>query len=188
MILIIDNYDSFVDMLAMYVRELGYATKIVRNDEIDLQDIEREDPSHIIISPGPCTPNEAGISMSVIKQFYQEYPILGVCLGHQAIGAVFGGDVVKYTPPVHGRISKIFHHREGLFTGLPDGFNVTRYHSLTLNPETLPDCLEKSAWLEDGSVMAISHKEYPLYGVQFHPEAYLTEHGHALLKNFLEIE
>ncbi len=186
MILIIDNYDSFVDILAMYVRELGYATKIVRNDAVDLQDIEREKPSHLIVSPGPCTPNEAGVSLSAIKHFYKALPILGVCLGHQAIAQVFGAKVEKYTPPIHGITSSISHTGNDVFKDIPSPYMVTRYHSLTVSEDGFPVCLEKTAWLNDGSVMALRHKEHPVYGVQFHPEAYMTEHGHALIKNFLE--
>jgi anthranilate synthase component 2 len=191
MILMIDNYDSFTYNLVQYFGELGGAMRVFRNDEITLAEIEKLAPSHIIISPGPCTPKEAGISVPAIKHFAGKIPILGVCLGHQSMGEAFGGDVVRAKRVMHGKISQIHHRGEGVFKGLNNPFNATRYHSLVIKQETLPECLQVTAWTQnpDGSIeeiMGVKHKTLPLEGVQFHPESILTEHGHQLLKNFLD--
>jgi anthranilate synthase component 2 len=191
MILMIDNYDSFTYNLVQYFGELGCEMRVFRNDELTLADIETLAPSHIIISPGPCTPKEAGVSVPTIKHFAGKIPILGVCLGHQSIGEAFGGDVVRAQRVMHGKISQIHHRGEGVFKGLNNPFNATRYHSLVIKQETLPDCLEVTAWTQnpDGSIeeiMGVKHKTLPLEGVQFHPESILTEHGHQLLKNFID--
>ena len=190
MLLMIDNYDSFTYNVVQYLAELGAEVKVVRNDEISVDDIEALKPSHIVISPGPCTPNEAGISMGVIDRFRGVIPILGVCLGHQSIGQVYGGAVVRAPRVMHGKTSEIFHTGVGVFSGLPSPFVATRYHSLVLAPESLPDTLEVTAWtsFEDGSmeaIMGVRQVADGVEGVQFHPESILTEHGHALLNNFL---
>ena len=190
MLLMIDNYDSFTYNVVQYLAELGAEVKVVRNDEISVDDVQALKPSHIVISPGPCTPNEAGISMGVIDQFRGVIPILGVCLGHQSIGQVYGGAVVRAPRVMHGKTSEIFHTGVGVFSGLPSPFVATRYHSLVLAPESLPDTLEVTAWtsFEDGSmeaIMGVRQVADGVEGVQFHPESILTEHGHALLKNFL---
>ncbi len=192
MLLMIDNYDSFTFNIVQYLCELGAEVKVVRNDEITLEDIARLKPERLVISPGPCTPNEAGISMAAIREFAGKLPILGVCLGHQSIGAVFGGNVIRAREVMHGKLSPIHHEGKGVFAGLPSPFNATRYHSLVVERASFPDCLEITAWtqLPDGSmdeVMGLQHRTLPIQGVQFHPESILTEHGHALLKNFLEI-
>lgn len=191
MILMIDNYDSFTFNLVQYLGELGAEVLVKRNDEISLDEIAALSPSHIVISPGPCTPNEAGISMDVIRRFGASLPILGVCLGHQAIGQVYGGKVVHAGQVMHGKTSMVSHTGKGVFRDLPSPYEVTRYHSLVIKQTSLPECLELTAWTEneDGSVeeiMGVRHKEFPVEGVQFHPESILTEHGHALLKNFLD--
>jgi anthranilate synthase component 2 len=191
MLLMIDNYDSFTWNLVQYFGELGADMRVVRNDEIDLAGIEAMAPSHIVISPGPCTPNEAGISVAAIKHFAGRIPLLGVCLGHQAIGAAFGGRIIRAKRVMHGKISAIHHAGQGVFRGLANPFNATRYHSLVIEQESLPDCLEVTAWTEnpDGSIeeiMGVRHRSLPIEGVQFHPESILTEHGHQLLANFLE--
>jgi anthranilate synthase component 2 len=191
MILMIDNYDSFTYNLVQYFGELGAAMRVFRNDEISIADIEKLAPSHIVISPGPCTPKEAGISVPAIKHFAGKIPILGVCLGHQSMGEAFGGDIVRAKRVMHGKISQIYHNGEGVFKGLNNPFNATRYHSLVIKQETLPDCLQVTAWTQnpDGSIeeiMGVKHKTLALEGVQFHPESILTEHGHQLLKNFLD--
>ena len=191
MLLMIDNYDSFTYNLVQYCGELGAEVRVVRNDQATVAEIAAMQPERIIISPGPCTPNEAGISMDVIRRFKGEVPILGVCLGHQSIGQVFGGEVVHAREVMHGKTSEIFHTDRDVFAGLDNPFTATRYHSLVVKKETLPDCLEVTAWTRhaDGSVdeiMGLRHKAYPISGVQFHPESILTEHGHALLKNFLD--
>ena len=191
MILMIDNYDSFTFNLVQYLLELGAEVKVKRNDEITPAEIRALAPSHIVISPGPCTPNEAGISMEVVRQLGSVIPTLGVCLGHQAIGQVFGGRVVRAGQVMHGKTSMIHHRGKGVFRGLPSPYEATRYHSLVIEKSSLPDCLEMTAWTEteDGAleeIMGVRHRELPLEGVQFHPEAILTRHGHALLKNFLE--
>jgi len=187
MILIIDNYDSFVYNLARYVSELGHARSVVRNNAITLDEIARLAPSHIIISPGPCTPNEAGISNAVIDRFGAGVPILGVCLGHQCIGQVYGGRVVRGKQPVHGKISPIRHDATGIFHGLPSPFNATRYHSLIVSRADLPDDLMVTAQSPDGEIMGLRHRNHPVVGVQFHPEAVLTEGGYTLLQNFLKL-
>ncbi|MDA8912320.1 aminodeoxychorismate/anthranilate synthase component II [Pseudomonadales bacterium] len=190
MLLMIDNYDSFTYNVVQYLAELGAEVKVVRNDEISVDDVQALKLSHIVISPGPCTPNEAGISMEVIDRFRGVIPILGVCLGHQSIGQVYGGAVVRAPRVMHGKTSEIFHTGVGVFSGLPSPFVATRYHSLVLAPESLPDTLEVTAWtsFEDGSmeaIMGVRQVADGVEGVQFHPESILTEHGHALLNNFL---
>ena len=191
MLLMIDNYDSFTFNLVQYLQALGAEVKVVRNDALSVDDIERLAPERIVISPGPCTPNEAGVSVAVIERLGSRVPILGVCLGHQSIGQAYGGDVVRAGRIMHGKTSAIRHEGKGVFAGLPDGYEATRYHSLVVDKATLPEALEVTAWTEnaDGSVeeiMGLRHREHPVEGVQFHPESILTEHGHALLKNFLE--
>ncbi len=185
MIVVIDNYDSFVYNLARYIEELGAKTKVVRNDAITLDEIEKINPSHIVISPGPCAPLQAGISMDVIQRFGAEIPVLGVCLGHQAIGQVYGGVVQRAKQPLHGKASPVMHDAKGLFAGLPQPLLVGRYHSLIVAEENFPDALEITARSMEGEVMALQHKIHPVYGVQFHPESVLTECGYQLLKNFM---
>ncbi len=185
MILLIDNYDSFVYNLARYVNQLGFASQVIRNDAITLNGIEQLNPSHIILSPGPCTPNEAGITLDVIQHFANKIPILGICLGHQAIGQAFGGAVIKAPTPTHGKASLIYHDARGIFQGIEMPFKAGRYHSLILSESTLPDVLQVTARTADGVIMAIQHIEYPIVGLQFHPESVLTEHGYALLLNFV---
>ena len=191
MLLMIDNYDSFTWNLVQYFCELGADMRVVRNDELTVAQVAELKPAKIVISPGPCTPNEAGISMETIRTFAGQIPILGVCLGHQSIGQVFGGEVVRARRVMHGKLSPMYHKGQGVFAGLPSPFMATRYHSLVVKKETLPDCLEITAWtqLDDGSVdeiMGLRHRTLDVEGVQFHPESILSEHGHALLKNFLE--
>ena len=186
MLLMIDNYDSFTYNIVQYFGELGVEVKTFRNDEITLDEVAALQPERICLSPGPCTPNEAGICIALLQQFAGKLPILGVCLGHQAIGAAFGGKVVRAREVMHGKTSLIAHTGVGVFKGLPSPYTVTRYHSLAIERASLPDCLDVTAWTDDGEIMAVRHKEYPLEGVQFHPESILSEHGHALLKNFLE--
>jgi anthranilate synthase/aminodeoxychorismate synthase-like glutamine amidotransferase len=186
MILVIDNYDSFVFNLVRYLEELGQPSIVRRNDEITLDDVSTLRPSHILISPGPCSPNEAGISNDIIYNFGSTIPILGVCLGHQCIGQVYGGVVKKALRPVHGKVHAIVHNQTGIFQGLPSPLSVTRYHSLIIEEASLPDCLEVTARTHEGEIMAVVHKKWPVVGVQFHPEAVLTEGGHALLANFLK--
>jgi anthranilate synthase component 2 len=186
MLLMIDNYDSFTYNLVQYLGELGEEVKVLRNDEITLEGIEQLAPARIVISPGPCTPNEAGISVPLVKHFAGKVPILGVCLGHQSIGQALGGRIVHARQLMHGKTSVIHHDGRGVFRGLPDGFTATRYHSLAIERASLPGCLVVSAWSEDGEIMGVRHKELAVEGVQFHPESILTEHGHQLLKNFLE--
>ncbi|MEY3007518.1 MAG: hypothetical protein RI942_1860 [Pseudomonadota bacterium] len=193
MLLMIDNYDSFTFNVVQYLGELGAEVKVVRNDEITVADIESLKPERIVISPGPCTPNEAGISMETIRAFAGRLPILGICLGHQSIGQVFGGDVVRARAVMHGKTSSIYHTGKGVFHNLPSPYIATRYHSLVVDKATLPDCLEMTAWTQtaDGGVdeiMGFRHKAFAIEGVQFHPESILTEHGHALLENFLKLE
>ena len=185
MLLMIDNYDSFTYNLVQYFSELGEKVAVYRNDEITLDKIAQLNPERIVISPGPCTPNEAGISLAVINQFSQNIPVLGVCLGHQSIGQAFGGRVVHAKQLMHGKTSPIFHHDTGVFRGLPNPFTATRYHSLVVERATLPDCLEITAWTEDGEIMGIRHKTLAIEGIQFHPESILSEHGHQMLENFL---
>lgn len=185
MILVIDNYDSFTYNLVQYLGELGAEVVVHRNDEIDLDGIAKLKPDHILISPGPCTPNEAGISLALIERFKGEIPILGVCLGHQSIGQAFGGDVVRADQLMHGKTSDILHDGRTLFEGIPSPFTATRYHSLIVKRDTLPDCLEISAETSDGTIMGLRHKEYVVEGVQFHPESIMTDSGLRILRNFL---
>ena len=185
MLLMIDNYDSFTYNLVQYLGELGQDVRTVRNDAITLAEIERLAPERIVISPGPCTPNEAGISVPLLRHFAGRLPILGVCLGHQAIGAAFGGRIVRARELMHGKTSLIEHTGKGVFEGLPSPYTVIRYHSLAIERSSLPDCLEITATTVDGEIMRVRHRELPIEGVQFHPESILTEHGHALLRNFL---
>jgi anthranilate synthase/aminodeoxychorismate synthase-like glutamine amidotransferase len=185
MILMIDNYDSFTYNLVQYFGELGAEVKVVRNDEIAVEDIAKAGASHIVLSPGPCTPDEAGITLEVISKV-SNTPILGVCLGHQAIGQAFGGKVVRARQVMHGKVSRIRHDAAGVFAGIPDDFVATRYHSLVVQRAGLPDCLAVTAESDDGEIMGLRHRSLPVEGVQFHPEALLTEHGHRMLQNFLQ--
>ncbi len=185
-ILVIDNYDSFTFNLVQYLGELGETPLIYRNDQISIDEIRELAPERILISPGPCTPDEAGISMDVIRQFSGKLPIFGVCLGHQSMAQVFGGSVIRAPRLMHGKTSPIEHDQQGIFAGLPTPFTATRYHSLIVD-EPLPDCLVRTAWTAEGELMGLRHKEHPTFGVQFHPESILTEHGHQMLKNFLEV-
>ena len=187
MLLVIDNYDSFTYNLVQYFGELGAEMKVVRNDKMSLEEITELAPDLICISPGPCTPDEAGISCDVIREFGGKIPILGVCLGHQSIGQVFGGDVIRATELMHGKTSSILHEGKSIFKGLPSPFTATRYHSLIVQRDTLPDCLEITAETEDGVIMGLKHKEMEIHGVQFHPESILTEHGKEMLKNFIDL-
>ena len=193
MILMIDNYDSFTYNLVQYLGELGADVRVDRNDEITLEEIEALAPERIMLSPGPCTPTEAGISLDVIKHFKGKLPVFGVCLGHQSIGQAFGGEIVRANQIMHGKTSPVFHKGEGVFKGLQNPFTATRYHSLVIDKNSLPDCLEITAWTENENgdmdeIMGVRHKEYAIEGVQFHPESILTEHGHDMLKNFLEMK
>jgi anthranilate synthase component 2 len=185
MILLIDNYDSFVYNLARYVRELGDQPLVRRHDAVDIDEILSLSPSHIIISPGPCSPKEAGISTEVVRRLGSRIPVLGVCLGHQCIGAAYGGEIARASLPMHGKISRIHHSGQGIFAGLPSPFAATRYHSLVIAPASVPPSLTVTATSEDGEIMAVQHTQYPVYGVQFHPESVLTEHGYRLLDHFL---
>jgi anthranilate synthase component 2 len=185
MLLMIDNYDSFTYNLVQYFGELGEDVRVVRNDAIDIKGVSALAPARIVISPGPCTPNEAGVSVSLVREFAGKLPILGVCLGHQAIGQAFGGRIGHAGRVMHGKTSDIRHAGKGVFAGLPSPFRATRYHSLVIERASLPDCLEITAESEDGEIMGVQHRQFALEGVQFHPESILTEHGHALLKNFL---
>ena len=186
MLVMIDNYDSFTYNLVQYLGELGEEVKTFRNDEITIEEIEALKPDRIMLSPGPCTPNEAGISLAVIEHFSGKVPLMGVCLGHQSIGQAFGGKVVHAKQIMHGKTSQMTHTGVGVFKGLESPYTITRYHSLVVERATLPDCFEVTAWTDDGEIMGFRHKELAVEGVQFHPESILTEHGHALLKNFLE--
>jgi anthranilate synthase component 2 len=186
MLLMIDNYDSFTYNLVQYFAELGADVVVHRNDEISVEQVAEINPDQLVISPGPCTPTEAGISVAAIQRFAGKIPILGVCLGHQSIGQAFGGKIIHAKQLMHGKTSQIHHHGNSVFTGLPSPFTATRYHSLVIERETMPDCLEITAWTDDGEIMGVRHKTLPVHGVQFHPESILTEHGHAMLKNFLE--
>ncbi len=193
MLLMIDNYDSFTYNLVQYFGELGAEVRVFRNDRITLEDIEALAPSHLVISPGPCTPDEAGISVAAIRRFAGHIPILGVCLGHQAIGQAFGGRIIHASAIMHGKTSPVYHRGEGVFRGLPSPFQATRYHSLVIDPDALPECLEVTAWTETPTgereeIMGVRHRELAVEGVQFHPESILTEHGHRLLANFLGVE
>ena len=185
MLLMIDNYDSFTYNLVQYLGELGQDVKVVRNDELSVEEIERLAPERIVLSPGPCTPNEAGVSLEVIRRMAGKVPLLGVCLGHQAIGQAFGGKIVHAKTLMHGKISQIHHANKGVFEGLPSPYNATRYHSLAIERASCPPELEVTAWTEDGEIMGVRHRSLPVEGVQFHPESILTEHGHELLRNFL---
>jgi anthranilate synthase/aminodeoxychorismate synthase-like glutamine amidotransferase len=187
MLLVIDNYDSFTYNLVQYFGELGAEMEIYRNDQITLDEIREKAPSHICVSPGPCTPNEAGISCDVIREFGRNTPLLGVCLGHQSIGQVFGGDVVRADVLMHGKTSPIHHKGQSVFAGLESPFEATRYHSLIVKRDTLPDCFQVTAETEDGIIMGLQHKDFPVHGVQFHPESILTASGKVILKNFLEL-
>ena len=186
MLLMIDNYDSFTYNLVQYFGELGEEVRVFRNDAITPEEIAAMKPDHIVISPGPCSPNEAGISVATIKRFAGKVPLLGVCLGHQSIGAAFGGEIVHAKKPMHGKTSLVHHLGKGVFAGMPNPFTATRYHSLAIRRETLPDCLEVTAWTDDGEIMGVRHKTLEVEGVQFHPESILTEHGHDMLSNFLK--
>jgi len=186
MLLMIDNYDSFTYNLVQYFGELGETVHTFRNDEITLDRVAELKPDRICISPGPCTPHEAGISVPLLQRFAGQIPILGVCLGHQSIGAAFGGTVVRAREIMHGKVSAIAHTGVGVFHGLPSPFKVTRYHSLAIERASLPACLEVTAWTDDGEIMGVRHRQFDVQGVQFHPEAILSEHGHALLKNFMQ--
>ncbi len=186
MLLMIDNYDSFTYNLVQYFGELGAKVKVFRNDEISLEQIASMQPAHLVISPGPCSPAEAGISVAAIREFAGKLPILGVCLGHQSIGAAFGGRIVHAQRLMHGKTSPVHHLDKGVFRGLPNPLICTRYHSLAIERESLPDCLEVTAWTEDGEIMGVRHKTLDVEGVQFHPESILTERGHDLLRNFLD--
>ena len=191
MILMIDNYDSFTYNLVQYFGELGAEVEVHRNDQITVAEVAAKKPSHIVLSPGPCTPNEAGICLELLAKLQGQFPILGVCLGHQSMGQAFGGTVVRARQVMHGKTSPVHHSQQGVFAGLPSPFTATRYHSLIVEKSSLPDCFEITAWTQhaDGSmdeIMGLRHKTLPIEGVQFHPESILTEHGHAMLKNFLE--
>jgi anthranilate synthase component 2 len=181
----IDNYDSFTYNLVQYLGELGEDVRVVRNDELTVGEIEKLAPERIVVSPGPCTPNEAGVSLELISRLAGRVPILGVCLGHQAIGQAFGGRVIHAGTLMHGKVSAIHHTGAGVFRGLPSPYNATRYHSLAIERSSCPEALEVTAWSEDGEIMGVRHRTLPVEGVQFHPESILTEHGHALLRNFL---
>jgi len=185
MLLMIDNYDSFTYNLVQYLGELGEDVKVVRNDELSVEGIEGLAPERLVLSPGPCTPNEAGVTLEVIHRFKGRVPILGVCLGHQAIGQAFGGKVVHAKTLMHGKVSRVHHSGAGVFSGLPTPYDATRYHSLAIDRESCPAELEVTAWTEDGEIMGVRHRTLPVEGVQFHPESILTQHGHALLLNFL---
>ncbi len=185
-LLMVDNYDSFTFNIVQYFGELGAEVEVFRNDEITLEGIAERRPDRLVISPGPCSPAEAGISVAAIKHFAGKLPILGVCLGHQSIGAAFGGTIVRAQELMHGKTSVITTTRQGVFAGLPEQFTVNRYHSLAIERATCPKALAVTAWTEDGEIMGVRHKELDIEGVQFHPESILTEHGHAMLKNFLE--
>ena len=192
MLLMIDNYDSFTYNIVQYFGELNQEVKVVRNDQVTLEDIERWQPKYLVIGPGPCSPTEAGISIPAINHFAGKIPLLGVCLGHQAIGQAFGGNIIRAKTVMHGRLSYMPHSDKGIFSNLPSPFAATRYHSLVIEQETLPDCLEVTCWTNqpDGTIeeiMGVKHKTLPVEGVQFHPESILSEHGHQIFKNFLDI-
>ena len=186
MLLMIDNYDSFTYNLVQYLAEIGQEVEVVRNDKISIEEINKLNPRYIVISPGPCTPNEAGISLELIEAFKGKIPILGVCLGHQSIGQAFGGKIVHAQTIMHGKTSKRSHNNKGVFRGIKNPFIATRYHSLVIEKQTLPNCFDITAWTDDNEIMGIKHKELAIEGVQFHPESILSEHGHDLLKNFLD--
>ena len=186
MLLMIDNYDSFTYNLAQYLSEIGQEVKVYRNDKITIEEVNKLNPKYIVISPGPCTPNEAGISLELINSFKGKVPILGVCLGHQSIGQAFGGKIIHAQTIMHGKTSQIFHENTGVFNGIKSPFTATRYHSLVIDKKSLPDCFDITAWTDDNEIMGIKHKDLPIEGVQFHPESILSEYGHDLLKNFLD--
>ena len=186
MLLMIDHYDSFTYTIVQYFAELGQEVLVKCNDEIDLAGIEALKPDYIVVGPGPCSPKEAGVSVDVIRHFAGKIPVLGVCLGHQSMGYAFGGDIVRAQTLMHGKVSAVQHIGAGVFAGLPNPVTCTRYHSLVIDRASLPDCLEITAWTDDGEIMGVRHKTLPLEGVQFHPEALLTEHGHDMLRNFLQ--
>ena len=187
MILVVDNYDSFTYNLVHYLAELGADTRVIRNDAMGVDEALAMGPEGVLLSPGPCAPDQAGICLDIIRQAPPHLPILGVCLGHQAIGQAFGGEVVRAKQLMHGKTSPIRHEGRSVFAGLPDPFTATRYHSLAVRRESLPECLEVTAWTEDGEIMGLAHRERPIHGVQFHPESIATEHGHELLDNFLKL-
>jgi len=191
MLLMIDNYDSFTYNIVQYFGELGQQVEVYRNDQIDIETIQTLHPDYLVISPGPCTPTEAGVSVEAIKHFAGKIPIMGVCLGHQSIGQAFGGDIIRAKEVMHGKTSPVYHKDLGMFAGLPNPVQTTRYHSLVIDQKTLPDCLEVTAWTQDAKgefdeIMGVRHKEFAIEGVQFHPESILTEQGHQMLKNFLD--
>lgn len=186
MLLMIDNYDSFTYNIVQYFGELGCEVRVARNDQITLDEIEAMAPDHLCVSPGPCSPAEAGISVGAIQRFAGRIPILGVCLGHQAIGAAYGGKIVRAQTVMHGKTVRITHRGTDLFQGLPSPYTAIRYNSLTIEPDSLPDCLEVTATADDGDIMGVRHKTLPVFGVQYHPESVLSEHGHAMLRNFLQ--
>lgn len=186
-LVLIDNYDSFTWNLWHYLAELGIEAKVVRNDAATVRDILSWQPKGIVLSPGPCDPDKAGICLELIEKAAGKIPVMGVCLGHQAIGQIFGGRVIRAPKPIHGKVSPIHHNGQGLFAGLPDPFRATRYHSLLVERETLPSCLEITAQTDDGLIMGLSHREFPVHGVQFHPESIASEHGHDILRNFLDM-
>ncbi|WP_025028142.1 aminodeoxychorismate/anthranilate synthase component II [Caldalkalibacillus mannanilyticus] len=185
MIVMIDNYDSFTYNLVQYLGELGEELRVYRNDQITIEELEALQPDYIMVSPGPCTPDDAGISLEVIRHFAGKVPLFGVCLGHQSIGQVFGGKVIRAERLMHGKTSPIYHDGQTIFEGIPSPYQATRYHSLIVEKESLPDCLEISAWTEEGEIMALRHKELAVEGVQFHPESIITDYGKTLLKNFI---
>ena len=187
MILMIDNYDSFTYNLVQYLYELGAQVRVFRNDKIRISEIKALKPKQIVISPGPCTPREAGISNAVIQEFSGKLPILGVCLGHQCIGDVFGGEIIRAKKIMHGKTSKIIHTKKGIFKGIPSPFEATRYHSLLINPKKVPSILSVTAWTQDNEIMGVVHKKHPTFGVQFHPESIMTHHGKEILRNFLKV-
>jgi anthranilate synthase/aminodeoxychorismate synthase-like glutamine amidotransferase len=188
MILVIDNYDSFTYNLVQYLGEMQVALKVFRNDQISLEEIHALRPERILVSPGPCSPREAGLSNEIIRTFGPQLPVFGVCLGHQCIGHVFGGEVIQNYRMMHGKTSPIHHNGKDLFAGLPSPYNAIRYHSLVIKRETMPDCLEITAETDEKEVMGVRHKQFPIWGVQFHPESILTDHGRQLLRNFLELK
>ena len=187
MILVIDNYDSFTYNLVQYLGELGAEMRVFRNDEITVEQAVALNPEKVLVSPGPCTPKEAGISCDIIQEFGPRLPVLGVCLGHQCIGDVYGGKIIRADRLMHGKTSPMLHEEQSVFKGLPSPFDATRYHSLIIERETLPDCLEITAWTDEGEIMGVLHKEHPVHGVQFHPESILTMEGKMLLQNFLDL-
>jgi anthranilate synthase component II len=186
-LILIDNYDSFTYNLVHYLGELGTPSEVIRNDKISVADVLKKKPSAIVLSPGPCTPNEAGVCLDLIQAAAGQVPILGVCLGHQAIGQSYGGKIIRAPAPMHGKLSEIHHKGQGVFQGLPERFEITRYHSLIIERETLPDCLQITAETDDGIIMGVQHREHPVHGVQFHPESIASEHGHDILANFLKL-